>query len=309
MKDHDRSDFDFIGDIHGHHGKLVSLLDKLGYRPAGGSRRHPAGRRVVFLGDFIDRGPAARAVLHTVRGMVEAGEALAVMGNHEYNAICYATPDGAGGFLRPRVGKNIEQHAPTLRDFAGRDREWSEWIEWFKRLPLFLDCGGFRAVHACWDERAVSLLRGVSLADPEILRESRRSGSPVKRAVDHCLSGPELRLPEGRWFVDKEGVRRPNIRARWWDVRRDETYGEVCMPESFDCPVPLRADHFARLPSYASDAPPACFGHYWLSETWPRQPLRHNLVCLDYSAGRGGPLVACRRRGDAPRDWEFVESN
>lgn len=84
--------FDVIGDIHGHYGKLKALLQVLGYQAGAGTWRHPDGRRVLFLGDFIDRGPRIRRVLHLVRGMCDAGHAFAVMGNHEYNAICYHEP-------------------------------------------------------------------------------------------------------------------------------------------------------------------------------------------------------------------------
>ena len=50
------------------------------------------------------------------------------------------------------------------------------------------------------------------------------------------------------------------------------------------------------------------FGHYWLPPRLPRRPIRDNLVCLDYSAGLGGPLVACRWNGPRPEEWEFIES-
>lgn len=81
--------YDLIGDIHGQHEKLVTILRALGYRARGdfAGWSHPEGRKVIFLGDYIDRGPAVRAVLHDVRGMVEAGDALAIMGNHELYAI------------------------------------------------------------------------------------------------------------------------------------------------------------------------------------------------------------------------------
>lgn len=50
---------------------------------------------MIFLGDFIDRGPKIRETLQIVRAMVDAGTALAVMGNHEYNAICFHSPESA----------------------------------------------------------------------------------------------------------------------------------------------------------------------------------------------------------------------
>src|SRR5205807_1986313 len=66
--------YDLIGDIHGHADELVQLLDVLGYEKGGGVYHHP-DRRLIFLGDFIDRGPQIRRVLEIVRPMVEAGHA------------------------------------------------------------------------------------------------------------------------------------------------------------------------------------------------------------------------------------------
>lgn len=87
------SGFDVIGDVHGHAAELATLLERMGYEERCGAWRHPAGRRAVFLGDLIDRGPEIRRTLDIVRGMVEAGSALAVMGNHELNALHYTTAD------------------------------------------------------------------------------------------------------------------------------------------------------------------------------------------------------------------------
>ena len=67
--------YDLIGDIHGHADALEQLLLKLGYQQVNGIYRHPE-RQVIFLGDFIDRGPKIREVLSIVRPMVEAGHAL-----------------------------------------------------------------------------------------------------------------------------------------------------------------------------------------------------------------------------------------
>ena len=58
--------FDLIGDIHGYADELVQLLETLGYKKVNGVYRHP-DRKVIFLGDFIDRGPKIRQVLEIVR--------------------------------------------------------------------------------------------------------------------------------------------------------------------------------------------------------------------------------------------------
>ncbi|MDP9242457.1 MAG: polynucleotide kinase-phosphatase [Actinomycetota bacterium] len=88
----DRSDehgpFDIVGDVHGCHEELMELLGALGYQPDGdGGTRHPDGRKAVFLGDLVDRGPATPAVLRTVMSMVTAGTAICVPGNHENKLV------------------------------------------------------------------------------------------------------------------------------------------------------------------------------------------------------------------------------
>jgi protein phosphatase len=76
--------FDIIGDIHGCRDELEDLLNQLGYQPdAEAGWRHPDGRRVIFLGDLVDRGPDIVGVVNLVRRMVAAGVAYCVPGNHD----------------------------------------------------------------------------------------------------------------------------------------------------------------------------------------------------------------------------------
>ena len=82
--------YDMIGDIHGHADELVELLEMLDYRKSEGVYGHPE-RQAIFLGDFIDRGSQIRQVLEIVRAMTESRRALAVMGNHELNALAFHT--------------------------------------------------------------------------------------------------------------------------------------------------------------------------------------------------------------------------
>ena len=89
----ERGPFDIIGDIHGCADELEELLGKLDYTAcdtddvrAGWSElcyRHPAGRRVIFVGDLADRGPRSRDVLSLARNMVVSGRAFCVLGNHD----------------------------------------------------------------------------------------------------------------------------------------------------------------------------------------------------------------------------------
>ncbi|WP_101256160.1 polynucleotide kinase-phosphatase [Streptomyces barkulensis] len=81
--------FDIVGDVHGCRAELEALLGRLGYaveRDAAGravDASHPDGRTAVFVGDLVDRGPDSPGVLRLVMGMVTAGHALCVPGNHE----------------------------------------------------------------------------------------------------------------------------------------------------------------------------------------------------------------------------------
>jgi Calcineurin-like phosphoesterase len=111
--------FDTIGYVHGQAGKLERLLRVLGYEQFGGVYGL-ASRKAVFVGDLIDRGPAIGETLEIVKAMVDAGSGICAMGNHEFNALAFHTPNGTGSYIRPQTEKNIHQHAKTLEFFASR---------------------------------------------------------------------------------------------------------------------------------------------------------------------------------------------
>lgn len=245
---------------------------------------------MVFLGDYIDRGPQVREVLHTVRAMVEAGDALALMGNHEYNAICYHTPDGRGDWLRPRRLDRDSGLRVSFAQFQGLEEEWNEWLLWMRGLPMFLDLGDVRAVHACWDARRMQSLVGASLLDDDFLHACAKRGTELCRAVDHLLKGPEMQMPEGG-MPDA-------VRVRWWDIPETARVGDIAMPERYEGTGDADPRHLRELPNYGADEPPVFFGHYWLAPERPKVPVRHNLACLDFSAAGQGPLVAYRWDGE-----------
>jgi hypothetical protein len=118
--------WDLIGDLHGHAAPLRSLLARWGYLPdASGVHRHPMGRKVLFLGDYVDRRPEIVAVLRLVRGMVEAGQAVALMGNHEFNAVAL-DHRVQGRPFRPESERY--QHADSLRLLTAAGEDHAEWL-------------------------------------------------------------------------------------------------------------------------------------------------------------------------------------
>jgi protein phosphatase len=117
----DHGPFDIIGDVHGCGDELEALLDTLGY---GADRIHPAGRKVVFLGDLVDRGPRVVDVLRIAMTMVAAGSALAVPGNHDLKLV------------RKLKGKDVQLTHGLAQSMEQLERETPEFRE---QVATFLD--------------------------------------------------------------------------------------------------------------------------------------------------------------------------
>jgi hypothetical protein len=291
--------YDIIGDIHGHSDELEVLLQKLGYIKANGVYSHPGGRKVVFVGDFIDRGPKIRETLHLVRDMVLSGNALAVMGNHEYNAVCFHTPNlHSGGYYRKHNFKEIHQHYETLKQFKDFSSELKMFLDWFRHLPMFLELDSFKVVHAYWNDEHINWLKENYKHDTiglnaDFLHAVSVKESKAFKAVEETLKGPEQQLPEGQFMVDKDGTERRECRLKWWSVNKSKM-GEAIM----HCPDYLLENSMPEgsdLRIFQSEKP-VFFGHYWLHDN----PIIENksAICLDYSVAKGGKLVAARMEGD-----------
>ena len=143
--------FDVIGDVHGCADELVGLLEKLGYGVARSDGEFevepPEGRRAIFLGDLVDRGPRSPEVLRLVMGMVASGAALCVPGNHDAKLV------------RALRGKNVQIKyglAGTLEQLEGEPPEFREEVASFlDRLVshYVLDGGRLVVAHAGLKER------------------------------------------------------------------------------------------------------------------------------------------------------------
>ncbi len=86
---------------------------------------------------------------------------IAIMGNHEYNALCYHTedPDKPDTYLRSHIQKNVEQHQAFLNEYQSTPSELEDTLNWFMTLPMWLEIDGIRVVHACWDTNSFELLK------------------------------------------------------------------------------------------------------------------------------------------------------
>lgn len=299
--------YDLIGDIHGYAEPLVRLLKRLGYRKRFGTYRHPH-RQAIFVGDFVDRGPGQREVIDTVRHMVDAGAALAIMGNHELNALAYHTPDDTapGEYLRRRTANNTLQHRAFLDEYGDKPAELARTLEWFQQLPLWLDLGELRVVHACWHTPSLAKLGERLTPERRISAGSlpalTRRGETHFAAAETVLKGLEVALPDGLSFRDKSGHERLYARVRWWLAPENATWRAACIAYEATAGLPERPLPTELGIGYGANEPPVFFGHYWMSG--PPVLQAPNAACLDYSvaARHGGKLVAYRWDGETRLD-------
>jgi protein phosphatase len=135
---HEHGPFDIIGDVHGCLTELYALLTKLGYEitelPQNGQEEsagnltysvlHPEGRKAIFVGDLVDRGPDTPGVLRLVMSMVEGGVALCVPGNHDIK------------LMRALKGKQVTVAHGLEQSLAQLE---GESVEFKEKVAQFLD--------------------------------------------------------------------------------------------------------------------------------------------------------------------------
>ena len=117
--------FDIIGDVHGCYDELVELLEMLGWQvdtSVQPSARHPEGRKAIFLGDLVDRGPRIPDTLRLAMRMVEDGVALAVPGNHDVKLV--RKLNGRDVQITHGLADSLEQLAPESDEFTEHARKF-----------------------------------------------------------------------------------------------------------------------------------------------------------------------------------------
>ncbi|MBC7818204.1 MAG: polynucleotide kinase-phosphatase [Planctomycetaceae bacterium] len=203
----DHGPFDFIGDVHGCYDELIALLAKLGYaEQPDGAWTHPAGRKMVFVGDLVDRGPKVPEVVRLVMESVKSDSALCVPGNHDVK------------FMRKVWGKNVQlthglagtvaQFEAYEADYRGFSRMAAEFIDSLVSHYV-LDEGRLVVAHAGMQEsmqgRGSGAVREFALYG-ETTGETDEFGLPVRHnwAADYRGSAivvyGHTPVPEPEWL-------------------------------------------------------------------------------------------------------------
>ena len=208
---------DIVGDVHGELAALNTLLARLGYDSAD---PHAAGRRLVFLGDLCDRGPDSPGVFERVRRIVDSGNGLCILGNHELNLLRLSTKQGNGWFF-----PEAEDHDRKRGQFAACRRlpqsKRAALLAFMRGLPLALEREDLRIVHACWHSASIEALRREPAAD--VLRVYNDSETRFFDSLKGTRLGARAEAEEVPFDAvaadrSQQPPAAPNL------ARRDETY-------------------------------------------------------------------------------------
>jgi len=291
--------YDIIGDVHGHADQLKSLLKNMGYSLKNDYYSHP-NRKAIFVGDFINRGPKIRETLTLIRKMVEKGSALAILGNHEMYAVLYYLRDTEGKFYKKRIPKYQLLINQTLEEFEPFPEELKSHLKWLRSLPMFLDLGAIRVIHACWDDKNVKLLRE-NILEPKltktVLREIALNGTKFSKSFWESCKGIDFQLPRDILIFDEEGRPHRSFRMKWWVSPEGYTFKDISLESRFDMPaytIPKEIVSFRK--PYPVEDPIVFFGHYCLKDS--DNILTDNLCCVDSCVTRSGKLLAYRWSGE-----------
>jgi polynucleotide kinase-phosphatase len=249
----DRGPFDIIGDVHGCYDELIKLLNRLGYDTTETGRVvTPPGRKAIFLGDLVDRGPKVVEVLKLVQAMVQRGDALCVPGNHDVK------------LMRKLRGRNVQiAHglAETLRQLECHPPDYGTQVADFIDSLVshyVLDDGRLVVAHAGMKQqyigRASRRVREFALYG-ETTGETDEFGLPVRydwaseyRGAAHVVYG-HTPVPDADWLnrtinIDTGCVFGGKLTALRWpekeivSVPANRTYAEPKRPLASPVPHP-----------------------------------------------------------------------
>ena len=308
---------DIVGDIHGELQPLLHLLRHLGYDSRG---NHPQGRTLVFVGDFVDRGPDSPGVVGLVRQLVQTGKAVAILGNHEINLLRQDPKDGSGWFFDARLQSDLRKYPGFARPHDAAER--ASIVRFLSDLPLALEREDLRVIHAAWNTAAIAQARRKPLGSARAAYDAWEEEANQAALASHIAQ--RMQEEQTLWPHSLEdGTQRPPfLQAHCDNELNKSTYNPL---KVLTCGLedPATAPFFAGNKwrfvqrqawwEHYTEAPAVVMGHYWRSTqahhatqeglfadvapfAWHGQ--RRNVFCIDYSVG----ARAQARKHDRPTE-------
>lgn len=275
--------YDIIGDVHGEARLLKKLLLKLGYKKSENGYFHPE-RKAIFVGDFINRGSEIRKTIRIIRTMVEGENAYAILGNHEINAILFHLKDKGGKPLVKEPRKNYLSLFKTINEFLAYPDELKSNLKWMRQLPLFLDFGDLRAVHACWSGTAVKIVNSAYQEDrsrKSIFREYYKNPkSELSKSISVLTKGIDFKMPGDIKVINNKGIAPRSFRLRWWENPEGITFKQMSFESKFELPnYTLPKEILPETFFYSENEPIVFFGHFCRAHG--PHIINNNLCCVD----------------------------
>lgn len=273
---------DVVGDVHGELEALQDLVGHLGYAEDG---THPEGRFLVFVGDLVDRGPDSPGVVAWVQRMVQEGNALCLLGNHELNLLLGKERAGNEWFFGQKQElRGTDRVIPqVLADAEVRE----ELLLFLQTLPLAAERPDLRVAHACWHAPAVRALREENRALVDLFYETEKgiTASCIASGVEEkSLAADLARQNDNPVTAMTSGLERETAeaflaggrlrhveRVPWWETYQEETavvFGHFWRA--------MHAEHRA-----VKRGPYLFHDHAFQAALGPNQ----NAYCVDYSVG------------------------
>jgi len=298
---------DIVGDIHGELSALQALLLQLGYDERG---NHPKHRKLVFIGDLVDRGPDSDGVLALIQSLIANGNAYSILGNHEINLLIDDIKDGSGWFFDERYKADLKNYAPFQRTAPERRQAVRDFLG---NLPIALIRDDIRVVHAAWTTSAIEAIQDVPIGS--VTQQFKLWDSIAQSKAEASGLFQRCQAEKARWAAQLEDEHNPP--PFLYSIAEYEATQQMINPLKVltsgveqQADTPFFAGNRWRFSDrvnwwdHYDDRVPVVIGHYWrllkpgASTQTPRYSQlfrnipptawhgRHrNVFCVDYSVG------------------------
>lgn len=196
-----QNNLDIVGDIHGELDALTNLVHHLGYDSNG---YHPKNRKLIFIGDLVDRGPDSYGVVMFVKNILEHNNGQMVLGNHELNLLQHNAKSGAGWYFDKQKHKDVD-YSP-FKKVNQTERE--EIYHFLSKQPIALENENLRVVHAAWIQEKIEAIKNIPLG------QAGKSYIEFEKNINEFIKSSGLL---DRYYAEQEE----------WEMELEDYYSEI----------------------------------------------------------------------------------